>query len=113
MTVATAAVVGPEPDVITRREGSAGVIRLNRPKAINALSLEMSLEMTYRPHRSCLSPRQMLGRQIEPVAIRIEGGNRAPITFGAIIPVVVVEADQGHAAGAHCLRDTRRQGRLA
>jgi enoyl-CoA hydratase len=43
MTVATAAVVGPEPEVIARREGSAGVIRLNRPKAINALSLEMSL----------------------------------------------------------------------
>src|ERR1700722_2258509 len=42
MTVATAAVVGPEPDVIARREGSVGVIRLNRPKAINALSLEMS-----------------------------------------------------------------------
>ena len=43
MTVATAAVVGPEPDLIVRREGSAGVIRLNRPKAINAMTLEMSL----------------------------------------------------------------------
>ena len=43
MTVATAAVVGPEPDLIARREGSAGVIRLNRPKAINAMTLEMSL----------------------------------------------------------------------
>ncbi|HVX75086.1 MAG TPA: enoyl-CoA hydratase/isomerase family protein [Bradyrhizobium sp.] len=28
-------------DVIVRREGSAGIIRLNRPKAINALTLEM------------------------------------------------------------------------
>jgi len=36
MTVATAAVAGPEPDLIARREGSVGVIRLNRPKAINA-----------------------------------------------------------------------------
>jgi enoyl-CoA hydratase len=45
MTVATAAVVGAEPDLIARREGSAGVIRLNRPKAINALSLEMSLAL--------------------------------------------------------------------
>jgi enoyl-CoA hydratase len=31
-----------EPDVIVRRQGSAGIIRLNRPKAINAMTLEMS-----------------------------------------------------------------------
>ena len=31
-----------EPDLIARREGSAGIIRLNRPKAINAMTLEMS-----------------------------------------------------------------------
>jgi len=36
-----AAVAGAEPDLIARREGSAGVIRLNRPKAINAVTLEM------------------------------------------------------------------------
>jgi len=30
-----------EPDLIARREGAAGVIRLNRPKAINAVTLEM------------------------------------------------------------------------
>jgi enoyl-CoA hydratase len=30
-----------EPDLIARREGFAGVIRLNRPKAINAVTLEM------------------------------------------------------------------------
>jgi enoyl-CoA hydratase len=29
------------PDLIARREGSAGIIRLNRPKAINAVTLEM------------------------------------------------------------------------
>jgi enoyl-CoA hydratase len=39
MDAATAA----EGDLIVRREGSAGVIRLNRPKAINAMTLEMSL----------------------------------------------------------------------
>jgi enoyl-CoA hydratase len=31
----------PEPDLIARREGSVGIIRLNRPKAINAVTLEM------------------------------------------------------------------------
>src|ERR1700719_3001917 len=30
-----------EPDLIDRREGAVGVIRLNRPKAINAVTLEM------------------------------------------------------------------------
>ncbi|CCD92994.1 enoyl-CoA hydratase/isomerase [Bradyrhizobium sp. ORS 375] len=33
----------PEGDLIVRREGSAGIIRLNRPKAINAMTLEMSM----------------------------------------------------------------------
>ena len=32
---------GDQPDLIARREGSAGVIRLNRPKAINAVTLGM------------------------------------------------------------------------
>src|SRR5271155_3772332 len=40
---APAAVAETEGDLIVRREGSAGVIRLNRPKAINAMTLEMSL----------------------------------------------------------------------
>jgi enoyl-CoA hydratase len=40
MTVAAQA-VGEEPDLIARREGAVGVIRLNRPKAINAVTLEM------------------------------------------------------------------------
>lgn len=31
-----------EPDLIARSEGSAGVIHLNRPKTINALTLEMA-----------------------------------------------------------------------
>ncbi|MDB5578771.1 MAG: 3-hydroxyisobutyryl-CoA hydrolase [Bradyrhizobium sp.] len=35
------AVAVAEPDLIARREGAAGVIRLNRPKAINAVTLEM------------------------------------------------------------------------
>src|ERR1700745_145540 len=36
-----AEVAGAEPDLIARREGAVGVIRLNRPKAINAVTLEM------------------------------------------------------------------------
>jgi enoyl-CoA hydratase len=41
MTVQAAALTGSEPDLIARREGAVGVIRLNRPKAINAVTLEM------------------------------------------------------------------------
>src|SRR5438445_4186577 len=40
MTVVAAA-ADSEGDLIARREGSAGIIRLNRPKAINAVTLEM------------------------------------------------------------------------
>ena len=32
-----------EGDLVVHREGAAGVIRLNRPKAINAMTLEMSI----------------------------------------------------------------------
>jgi enoyl-CoA hydratase len=41
MTARGAAVESSEPDLIARREGAVGVIRLNRPKAINAVTLEM------------------------------------------------------------------------
>jgi enoyl-CoA hydratase len=40
-----AAAAGSEPDLISRREGAVGVIRLNRPKAINAVTLEMFREV--------------------------------------------------------------------
>ncbi|MBR0936891.1 enoyl-CoA hydratase/isomerase family protein [Bradyrhizobium jicamae] len=33
--------VAADGDLVARREGSAGIIRLNRPKAINAVTLEM------------------------------------------------------------------------
>jgi len=39
---ATTDVADSEGDVIVRREGNAGIIRLNRPNAINALTLEMT-----------------------------------------------------------------------
>ena len=38
MTAQAASVA--EPDVIVRPEGTAGIIRLNRPKAINAVTLK-------------------------------------------------------------------------
>ena len=41
MTASAAASQSAEPDLIVRREGAAGIIRLNRPKAINAVTLEM------------------------------------------------------------------------
>ena len=34
-----------EPDLIARREGHAGIVRLNRPKAINAVTLEMLFDI--------------------------------------------------------------------
>jgi enoyl-CoA hydratase len=42
MTASAAAMADAESDLIVRREDSAGIIRLNRPKAINAMTLEMS-----------------------------------------------------------------------
>ena len=39
---APAAAADPDGDLIVRREGAAGIIRLNRPKAINAMTYEMS-----------------------------------------------------------------------
>jgi len=39
---APAAATQAEDDLIVRREGAAGIIRLNRPKAINAMTYEMS-----------------------------------------------------------------------
>ncbi len=42
MTALSGAAGHPDADVIVRREGSAGIIRLNRPKTINALTLEMT-----------------------------------------------------------------------
>jgi enoyl-CoA hydratase len=41
MIASAAASQSVEPDLIVRREGAAGVIRLNRPKTINAVTLEM------------------------------------------------------------------------
>jgi|SRR5271165_5364353 len=40
---AASAVADVEGDLIVHKEGTAGIIRLNRPKAINAMTLEMSL----------------------------------------------------------------------
>ena len=41
MTAQPAGVAESEPDLIARGEGAVGVIRLNRPKTINAVTLEM------------------------------------------------------------------------
>ncbi|MEO7159947.1 MAG: enoyl-CoA hydratase/isomerase family protein [Polaromonas sp.] len=37
--------IGPTAEVVTERRGSAGLITLNRPKALNALSLQMVREL--------------------------------------------------------------------
>jgi enoyl-CoA hydratase len=41
MSAPAAVSQSPEPDLIVRREGAVGVIRLNRPKTINAVTLQM------------------------------------------------------------------------
>src|SRR3978361_369409 len=41
MSASAAVSPSPEPHVIVQREGAAGNIRLNRPKAINGVTLEM------------------------------------------------------------------------
>lgn len=45
MSAHAAMAESPEKDLIACREGAAGIIRLNRPKAINALTLEMTREI--------------------------------------------------------------------
>jgi enoyl-CoA hydratase len=45
MSMAAASSEDAEPDLIARREGAAGVIRLNRPKTINAVTLQMFREI--------------------------------------------------------------------
>ena len=45
MTSLMAKSIAKEGDLIVRREGVAGILRLNRPKAINALTLEMTREI--------------------------------------------------------------------
>ncbi len=45
MSAHAAMTESPEKDLIACREGAAGILRLNRPKAINALTLEMTREI--------------------------------------------------------------------
>lgn len=42
MSVTAAMADAPDADLIVAREGAAGIIRLNRPKTINALTLDMT-----------------------------------------------------------------------
>jgi enoyl-CoA hydratase len=42
MTARAAVTVDDSADLVVRREGTAGILRLNRPKALNALTLEMT-----------------------------------------------------------------------
>ena len=60
-----------------RREGVAGVIRLNRPKALNALTLEMGAALTRRWTRS---------RPIRTVAlVLLEGAGERGLCAGGDI----------------------------
>ena len=50
-----------EPDLIAQREGAAGIIRLNRPKAINAVTLEMFRESCDRIQLMALIHQKLYG----------------------------------------------------
>ena len=50
------AVVDSEGDLIARKEGTAGIIRLNRPKAINAVTLEMFRDIDHALDRFGVDP---------------------------------------------------------
>lgn len=66
-----------EGDLIVRREGAAGIIRLNRPKAINAMTLEMSLGIDAALDRFELDP--------DVVVVVLEGAGERGLCAGGDI----------------------------
>lgn len=85
-----------EGDLIVRREGAAGVIRLNRPKAINAMTLEMSIGIDAALHRFETDP--------EVAVIILEGAGERGLCAGGDIRGLWESSREGGDLGARFWR---------
>ncbi|HEV2157411.1 enoyl-CoA hydratase/isomerase family protein [Bradyrhizobium sp.] len=85
-----------EGDLIVRREGAAGVIRLNRPKAINAMTLEMSIGIDAALDRFETDP--------EVAVIILEGAGERGLCAGGDIRGLWESSREGGDLGARFWR---------
>lgn len=85
-----------EGDLIVRREGAAGVIRLNRPKAINAMTLEMSIGIDAALDRFETDP--------EVALIILEGAGERGLCAGGDIRGLWASSREGGDLGARFWR---------
>jgi enoyl-CoA hydratase len=85
-----------EGDLIVRREGAAGVIRLNRPKAINAMTLEMSIGIDAALDRFETDP--------EVAVIVLEGAGERGLCAGGDIRGLWESSREGGDLGARFWR---------
>jgi enoyl-CoA hydratase len=85
-----------EGDLVVRREGAAGVIRLNRPKAINAMTLEMSIGIDAALDRFETDP--------EVAVIILEGAGERGLCAGGDIRSLWDSSREGGDLGARFWR---------
>lgn len=85
-----------EGDLIVRREGAAGVIRLNRPKALNAMTLEMSIGIDAALDRFETDP--------EVAVIILEGAGERGLCVGGDIRGLWESSREGGDLGARFWR---------
>ncbi|WP_262048489.1 enoyl-CoA hydratase/isomerase family protein [Bradyrhizobium sp. Bra78] len=85
-----------EGDLIVRREGAAGVIRLNRPKALNAMTLEMSIGIDAALDRFETDP--------EVAVIVLEGAGERGLCAGGDIRGLWESSREGGDLGARFWR---------
>lgn len=85
-----------EDDLIVRREGVAGVIRLNRPKALNAMTLEMSIGIDAALDRFETDP--------EVAVIILEGAGERGLCAGGDIRGLWESSREGGDLGARFWR---------
>src|SRR6186713_2331847 len=85
-----------EGDLVVRREGAAGVIRLNRPKALNAMTLEMSIGIDAALDRFEADP--------EVAVIVLEGAGERGLCAGGDIRGLWESSREGGDLGARFWR---------